>query len=37
VHAGSAYIVHLENNDEYKTISLNGNEVKVINQFEKTK
>jgi hypothetical protein len=37
VPAGSAYIVHLENNDEYKTISLSGNEVKVINQFEKAK
>jgi hypothetical protein len=35
--AGSAYIVHLENNTEYKTISLNENGVKVINQFEKTK
>jgi hypothetical protein len=32
---GSAFIVHLENNDEYKTISLSENGVKVINRFEK--
>ena len=33
--SGSVYIVHLENNDYYKTISLNENGAKLLNAFKK--
>ncbi len=35
--AGSAYIVHLENKNFYKTISINENGSKLLNEFRKTK